>query len=69
MPDVHVHVQTLVAKETHRLLRIEALDTGISLQMLLRTIIHHYLNKEEEENVRNSNRRKRKPQEIVQDSY
>lgn len=49
MPDVHV--QTLVSEETHRSLRIEALDTGISLQKLLKEIIHFYLNKKEKEEV------------------
>jgi len=42
-----VHVQTLIDKEKHRSLRIEALDTGISLQKLLRMIITKHLNKKE----------------------
>jgi len=44
----HVHVQTLLSKEDHRSLKIEALDKGISLTELMKQIINNYLNKREE---------------------
>ena len=44
----YVHVQTLLSKEDHRSLKIEALDKGISLTQLMKQIINNYLTKKEE---------------------
>ena len=47
----HVHVQTLLSKEEHRSLKIEALDKGISLTQLMKQLIgNHLTQREEQEN-------------------
>ncbi len=41
----HVYVQTLIPKEQHRSLKIEAIDKDMALQKLLKEIIKNHLTK------------------------
>ena len=43
----HVHVQTLISRDNHRAVTVEALDRGISLQKLMKEIIENHLNNKE----------------------